>query len=64
MPGVEVHPGAVHDTLFPYFYTKQPNTPTLAGQDVVVGKSYTEEGLFAKQHKLTNQEPMPWSWSR
>lgn len=35
---------------------EQPNTPTLAGQDVVVGKSYTEEGCL--QHKLTNQEPV------
>lgn len=44
--------------------TQQPNTPTLAGQDVAVSKSYMEEGLFARQHKPTNREPIPWSWSR
>lgn len=43
--GLEVHPGAAP---FPYFHTEQPNTPTLAGQDVVVGKNYMEERLFAK----------------
>lgn len=50
---------AVHDTPFPYFHPERPNTLTLAVQEVVVGKSYMEEGLFAKQHKLTNQEPIP-----